>query len=197
MICDREVIQRTINIWFGSIEAFERCVQNEVCDLLSQQLLYRMISYWRLAEATPIVFFMLLDQAAEKLQHGLQDGYTGWQEGDTGALFGMYHLIRGITYWLAVIPFLMRLLLRVAWMLQAQHPCQLLDWLKTLLIVLAAGVLTVLVVFLDLFWGFHAFVFTSVTLALLTWRYLPVPVPEGPKSPEWLDESTSAGERHI
>eukprot|EP00439_Symbiodinium_sp_Y106_P015744 s210_g2.t1 len=87
----------------------------------------------------------------------------------------MYHLIRGITYWLAVIPFLMRLLLRVAWMLQAQHPCQQLDWLKTLLIVLAAGVLTVLVVFLDLFWGFHAFVFTSVTLALLTWRYLPVP----------------------
>ena len=140
---------------------------------------------------------MLLDQAAEKLQHGLQNGYTGWQEGDTVALFGMYHLIRGITYWLAVIPFLMRLPLRVAWMLQAQHPCQQLDWLKTLLIVLAAGVLTVLVVFLDLFWGFHAFVFTSVTLALLTWRYLPVPVPEGPKSPEWLDESTSAGERHI
>eukprot|EP00439_Symbiodinium_sp_Y106_P026057 s210_g3.t1 len=57
MICDREVIQRTINIWFGSIEAFERCVQNEVCDLLSQQLLYRMISYWPQAEATPIVFF--------------------------------------------------------------------------------------------------------------------------------------------
>ena len=29
MICDREVIQQTINIWFGSVEAFEQRVQNE------------------------------------------------------------------------------------------------------------------------------------------------------------------------
>eukprot|EP00439_Symbiodinium_sp_Y106_P080720 s458_g19.t1 len=176
MICDREVIQQTINIWFGSVEAFEQRVQNEVCDLLSHQLLYRMISYWRLAEATPMFFLFLLDQAAERLRDGLQD--------DTESLFGVYHLIRGIIYWLAVFPFVMRVVLRVAWMLQAQHPCRLLDWLKTSLILLTAFVLTIAFVFLDIFGGFYAFVFTSSSLALFTWRFLPVPVPKRAKSPE-------------
>ncbi|CAE7413391.1 Rai14 [Symbiodinium sp. CCMP2592] len=176
MICDREVIQQTINIWFGSVESFEQRVQNEVCDLLSHQLLHRMISYWRLAEATPMFFLLLLDQAAERLHDGLQD--------DTESFFGVYHLIRGIIYWLAVIPFLMRVLLRVAWMLQAQHPCRLLDWMKTSLILLVACVLVIAFVSLDIFGGFYAFVFTSISLALFTWRYLPVPVPKRAKSTE-------------
>ena len=34
MICDREVIQQCIKIWFGSVEAFERRVQNEACSLM-------------------------------------------------------------------------------------------------------------------------------------------------------------------
>ncbi|CAE7413407.1 Rai14 [Symbiodinium sp. CCMP2592] len=177
MICDREVIQQCIRIWFGSVEAFERRVQNEVCDLLSHQLAYHMISYWRLSEATPIIFWILLDQAAERL-------YSGLQEGDSGPGFGVYHLIRGIIYWLAVVPFLFRVLLRVTWMLQAQPACRLLDWFLSSLILFVGAVLFLAFIFLDLFVGFYAFVFTSIPLALFTWRCLPVPVPKRTVHPD-------------
>ncbi|CAE7533111.1 unnamed protein product, partial [Symbiodinium sp. CCMP2456] len=169
MICDRQVIQQCINIWFGSVEAFERRVQNEVCDLLSHQLAYHMISYWRLSEATPICFWMLLDQSAERL-------YSGLQEGHSGSDFGVQHLIRGIIYWLAVVPFIFRVLLRVTWMLQAQPPCHLLDWFLSFLVLFVGAALLLSIIFLDLFGGFYAFVFTSIPLALFTWRYLPVPI---------------------
>ncbi|CAE7234440.1 unnamed protein product [Symbiodinium microadriaticum] len=175
MICDREVIQQCIKIWFGSVEAFERRVQNEVCDLLSHQLAHHMISYWRLSEATPIIFWILLDQSAERLYSGLQDGGSG---------FGEYHFIRGIIYWLAVVPFLFRVLLRVTWMLQAQTPCRLLDWILSFLILFVAAVLFLSFIFLDIFGGFYAFVFTSIPLALFTWRYLPVPVPKRTVRPD-------------
>ena len=38
-LCDREVIQRSIISWFGSIDSFEELVRQEVLDILTDQLL--------------------------------------------------------------------------------------------------------------------------------------------------------------
>ena len=59
MLCDREVMQRCINIWFGGIETFEQQVQGDLYNLLVDQLSDHMVSYWRLAEASPVFFFFL------------------------------------------------------------------------------------------------------------------------------------------
>lgn len=136
-----------------------------------------MISYWRLSEATPIIFWMLLDSSAERL-------YSGMQEGDSGVGFGVYHLIRGIIYWLAVVPFLFRVLLRVTWLLQAQPACRLLDWFLSSFILFVGAALFLAFILLDIFAGFYAFVFTSIPLALFTWRCLPVPVPKRTVHPD-------------
>ena len=59
MLCDREVMQRCINTWFGGIETFEQQVQGDLYNLLVDQLSDHMVSYWRLAEASPVFFFFL------------------------------------------------------------------------------------------------------------------------------------------
>lgn len=60
LMCDREVMPKCLNIWFGSIESFEQCVQGQVCDLMVDQL----FTPKRLAEASPIVLWTILDRVA-------------------------------------------------------------------------------------------------------------------------------------
>ena len=74
MVCDREVMQRCINIWFGGVEAFEQQVQGDLYKLLVDQLSNHMVSYWRLAEASPVFLWFHLDIAARGLRHFIQFG---------------------------------------------------------------------------------------------------------------------------
>ena len=181
VMCDREVMQKCITIWFGSIESFEQCVQGEVCDLMVNQLSHQMVSYWRLAEASPIVFWTILDRVAYHLRYM-------WHSGDTTPfhIFGSLRILVGLSFWLGVVPILFRIMFLLAWIMQARCACRLLDAFMSLLLVLAGLIIFSCFVFLDYLLvnlfaasGLDALAFTLITgpIAALAWYCLPVPVP--------------------
>ena len=178
MICDRAVMQRCIGKWFGSIGAFEQRVHGEVRDLLFDQLSHHVFSYGRLVEASPVLFWVYLDRAAVEL-------WVGWQFGHSLHSYGVFNILYGLTYWLALCPIFFRILFHLAWMLQAERSCRLAD-LFINLVLLLAGILPFSVLIFSQFFIFRPFgpilySLISFIVAALTWHCLPtVPRREGP-----------------
>ena len=179
MVCDREVIQRCINIWFGGVEAFEQQVQGDLYKLLVDQLSNHMVSYWRLAEASPVFLWFHLDIAARGLRH-----FINLAEGE-GLTFGIMQLLLGLSYWLGVVPMLFRVMFRLAWATQTKCTCRSLDYTKSLLLLLPGIFIFGAFPFLNAFLSGHlprdlsplGFALITIPLAALVWRNLPVPVP--------------------
>ncbi|CAE7600090.1 Rai14 [Symbiodinium sp. CCMP2592] len=181
IMCDREVMQKCINIWFGGIEAFEQHVQSDLCDLLVDQLANHMVSYWRLAEASPVFFWFFLDIVAHHLcyfvKHVAEDGSFPW---------GILRLFAGLSFWLGLVPILVRVMFRLAWAMQAKCACRLLDYFKSLFLLLPGVSIFGAFVFLDYFLTVHlpydlgslTFALITIPLAALVWQSLPVPVPD-------------------
>ena len=66
MTCDRDVLLRSIAVWYGTVEAFERRVQTEVRSCLMQQLSKHFFSYWQCAATlTPIALAFIDTTSAE------------------------------------------------------------------------------------------------------------------------------------
>eukprot|EP00439_Symbiodinium_sp_Y106_P014590 s3379_g2.t1 len=180
--CDRVIILHCIKTWFGSVEAFEHYVQNEVYDLLVDQLSNHVISYWRLAEASPVLFWVNLDRAAPNLRLFFQSGVS-----QPSHLVGSLLFLNGLCFWLGVFPILFRVLFRLAWILQAECACQTLDWLKSLLtllpsififslfILIESVLLPLLPEPLDLI----GFTLITIPLAALAWNCLSVKIDLG------------------
>ena len=73
--CDREVMLRCIQHWFGSIEEFERSVQTKVKDALTQQLGSIGFPYTAIATATlPLLWYQLDFASARFLNHDPRSG---------------------------------------------------------------------------------------------------------------------------
>ena len=182
MMCDREVMQKCINIWFGGTEAFEQHVQSDLCDLLVDQLSNHMVSYWRLAEAAPVFLWFHLDVVARHLRLRY---FTDSAE-DGALLTGILILLVGLSYWLGVVPMLVRIMFRLSWAMQARCHCRLLDYFKSLLLLLPGISIFGAFVFLHFFLsGYLPYDLGSLTFALITnpvaalvWRSLPVPLPQ-------------------
>ncbi|CAE7773743.1 unnamed protein product [Symbiodinium sp. CCMP2592] len=179
MICDRVIILHCIRRWFGSVEAFEEYVQNEVYDLLLDQLSNHMISYWRLAEATPVQFWVSLDRAALHLRLFFQ------RDSPHDLVWSLLIVINGLALWLGVIPMVFRIMFRLGWVFQGKCSWRPLDWLKSLLVLLPGSFIFglflvmeyLLVNFLPEPFNACAFSFISLPLAALAWKCLSVPVP--------------------
>ena len=191
IICDRTILLECIKTWFGSIEAFEEHVQTSVYDVMVEQLSHQMISYWRLASASPLFFWTYLDNSAFELfallQHGMVEYYR----------LHCLSFVVGLTLWLALAPLLFRVQLRLAWTLQERSACRAWDLSRTLLLLVAGCSIFISFLSFD-YWlyssiGPHLQVvsFTLVTsaLAILAWRCLPVPLPRRTK--KRLTELTS------
>ncbi|CAE7202507.1 unnamed protein product [Symbiodinium sp. CCMP2592] len=59
-ICDRMLIVRCIEAWFGSVDKFEAAVRGEVRRTLVHQLANNIFSYWRMVHALcPLLWFFL------------------------------------------------------------------------------------------------------------------------------------------
>lgn len=180
MMCDREVMQKCINIWFGGLEAFEQHVQSDLCDLLVDQLSNHMVSYWRLAEASPVFLWFHLDVVAHHLWY-----FTHLAE-DGAVPTGILKLLVGLSYWLAVVPMLFRIMFRLSWAMQARCRCRLLDYFKSLLLLLPGISIFGALVFLHFYlsarlpYDLGSLIFALITspLAALVWRSLPVPLPQ-------------------
>ncbi|CAE7258352.1 unnamed protein product, partial [Symbiodinium sp. KB8] len=182
LMCDREVMQRCINIWFGGIEAFEQRVQGDLYNLLVDQLANHMVSYWRLAEASPVFFWFHLDNAARELLHFIHAAEGGESHYLT---IGSMQLLLGLSYWLGVVPILFRVMFRLAWAMQTKCACRLLDYTKSLLLLLPGIFIFGAFLYLHAFLSRHfphdlgslGVALITIPLAALVWRNLPVPVP--------------------
>ncbi|CAE7443953.1 unnamed protein product, partial [Symbiodinium microadriaticum] len=196
MMCDREVMQRCINIWFGGIEAFERQVQGDLYKLLVDQLANHMVSYWRLAEASPVFLWFHLDIAARGLRQ-----FIYLAEDEAHLIFAIMQLLLGLSYWLGVVPILFRVMFRLAWAMQTKCACRLLDYTKSLLLLLPGICIFGAFPFLNSFLAEHlprdlsplGFALITIPLAALVWRNLPdgtflVGTTPGPVNNQWLQD---------
>ena len=61
MACDRVILIRCIEAWFGSVDAFESLVRTEVLNMLVHQLSYHVFTYWRIVQASCPVLWAVLD----------------------------------------------------------------------------------------------------------------------------------------
>ncbi|CAE7280517.1 FH6 [Symbiodinium sp. CCMP2456] len=121
-LCDREILFQCIAHWYGSVGQFESQVQSEVRTALTDQLADNAISYKRiLLLFTPYVW-LRFEYAATHASDPIRQ---------------IVEVARTLTYWLAVFPFMNKLLFRLCYRLRAQ--CCMLRWdvLLSMLIVFA------------------------------------------------------------
>ena len=143
MMCDRKVVQKCIEAWFGSVEAFHDYVRSDVSKALAHQLSNDVMSYWRIVETFSPVFWCFLDQLASNLK-------SPFLEDETTPLDSMmYFVLRGFVWWLAIIPSAIMIMFRVTHKLQKEHSRPSFDILKSTCIVLVGLLLTAAYAALD------------------------------------------------
>ncbi|CAE7577346.1 UGT80B1 [Symbiodinium necroappetens] len=135
--CDRKIILQCIQIWFGSIEAFEHQVRSDVLRILVDQLSNQVISYGLLVTVTVPITWGYLDVVFDRFRVG------EYAE-------GMHSLMRGLTYGLAMSPSLILLLFRLAYHLRRQRSLYLLELLASALVILCGLCIFVCIVAWDL-----------------------------------------------
>ena len=87
LACDKEIMIRCMNEWFGSTEEFEKCVQTKVKDALTQQLGRACLPYTAVVVANLPVLWLNADFAsAIWLRHDLLGGLSS-------LLLGLYGLL--------------------------------------------------------------------------------------------------------
>ena len=121
--CDRKIILQCMQIWFGTIEAFEHRVRSDVLRILVDQLSNQVISYRQLVTVTVPIFWGYLDVVFDRFRVG---EYAA----------GMHSLMRGLTYSFAMSPSLILLLFRLAYYLRRQRSLYLLELLASALVIL-------------------------------------------------------------
>ena len=104
-LCDRAVILECIAAWYTSLESFELQVQSDVRMAVIDQLAYRAISYQRaLLMCTPYLWLRL--------------GYAASHASDP--IRQLVDLAQTFTYFLAIIPVLVKLSFRLCYSLRAR-----------------------------------------------------------------------------
>ena len=122
VLCDREILFQCIAHWYGSVDQFESQVQSEVRTALTDQLADNAISYQRiLLLFTPYVW-LRFEYAATHANDPIRQ---------------IVELARTLTYWLAVFPFMNKLLFRLCYRFRAQCCMLHRDVLLSMLIVVA------------------------------------------------------------
>ena len=122
MACDREIIYRCINAWFGSLRQFEDHVRGEVREVMIHQLTFQTFTYWRMVQLASPVIFINLDVLASRAR----------REGGSPVVPALA-LVRD---WLVVLPTGLLLACQTAYKLRRYGATQLKRLLLSLLVVL-------------------------------------------------------------
>ena len=96
-ICDRSIIGRCITDWFGSTELFESVVRDKLLQTFVDHLANRTFSYWRIVQATSPVLWAVLDLILVNV------------EASPNTVLSL------LLYWLAVLPSIALVCLRLAY----------------------------------------------------------------------------------
>ena len=117
--------------------------------------------------------------AANNLRH-----FTHVAEGERFP-WGTFQLLAGLSYWLGVVPLLFRVMFRLARAMQTKCAWRLLNYIKSLPLLLPGVFIFGAFLFLHSFLSGHlphdfgslTFALITMPLAALVWRSLAVPVP--------------------
>ncbi|CAE7443316.1 unnamed protein product [Symbiodinium natans] len=138
-LCDRKVMERCIVIWFGSVETFEERVRSDVLACLSKQLDTQLFSYRQCVQGMVPVIWTFMDTGSAQMHFN-----DHWKN-------LLAELIRGLAWWLGVVPSAYLIGLRVAYCLRRKRSCWLCEEAMNATVVLsivAAVVVAVQVEFL-------------------------------------------------
>ena len=96
LICDRKVVQKCVDIWFGSQSIFENTVRSEVMNILMRDLSERVFTTtWSLAVTIPIVWAFM--DLAITFAHDTH--LVDWYQSSTLWIF-----VEGLAIWLLAVP---------------------------------------------------------------------------------------------
>jgi len=96
LICDRKVVQKCVDIWFGSQTVFENTVRSEVMNILMRDLSERVFTTtWVLAVTIPIVWAFM--DLAITFAHDIHN--VDWYQKPTLWIFA-----EGLAIWLLAVP---------------------------------------------------------------------------------------------
>ena len=132
--CDRQLILQCISSWFGSVTAFELCAQTKVRTILANQLANVAVAYSRVMQSTAPLLWILFDSRV-----------LGFGEGKVRH----YEIIRAFTYWLAVVPCIANLMLRLCYHTRARCCNRFLDTLLTMTLAEVGAFVPCVVAFLE------------------------------------------------
>lgn len=127
--CDREVLLRCIELWYGDLDSFEEHVRGNVRTALLEQLTSPFFLYWHVVgAASPVMWFYL--------------GHSFWPLMYTQS--GLFEVVlpivlHGLTMWLAVIPAVVLLSAMLAYRLRRKRSNFAFDIAFSLMVVLFAG----------------------------------------------------------
>eukprot|EP00439_Symbiodinium_sp_Y106_P033672 s1239_g4.t1 len=102
--CDRRIIAACIRAWFGSTSIFEERVQSEERKLLANRLRNNSITYFDMVQAAAPILWLGLDVMATRENMHLKSA----------------ELAKDCARWLAIVPFIMKLCLRLTYSLRAR-----------------------------------------------------------------------------
>eukprot|EP00438_Fugacium_kawagutii_P005387 Skav219703 [mRNA] locus=scaffold5486:37341:39002:+ [translate_table: standard] len=93
IVCDREVVEQCVTMWFGSIQAFEESIRSELLDVVTTELRQGVFTKgWALQVSTPILW-ALMDIAASQFSFG------EWEN-------AVENSVLGLLLWLICAPML-------------------------------------------------------------------------------------------
>lgn len=121
LLCDRKVVKRCVNIWFGSQEAFEKTVRSEVLQILSRESERVFTTPWVLGVTSPIVW-TFMDFAASFAENFELDL---WWRSDT-----MCFLLEGLSIWLLAIPSIKNVMIPLSQLMQSKPASSFAEVLK-------------------------------------------------------------------
>eukprot|EP00438_Fugacium_kawagutii_P017553 Skav228541 [mRNA] locus=scaffold1887:346595:348247:+ [translate_table: standard] len=93
IICDREVVEQCVTMWFGSIQAFEESIRSELLEVVTTELRQGVFTKgWALQVSTPILW-ALMDIVASQFSFGQ------WEN-------AVENSVLGLLLWLICAPML-------------------------------------------------------------------------------------------
>ncbi|CAE7767984.1 unnamed protein product [Symbiodinium sp. CCMP2592] len=110
MLCDREILQKCIRSWFGSIDNFDKSVQSSVSAAFRKQLGRNTLPYlWMLGVGSPILWALL----SIVVQELLIGDYTLFVR-DTVYL---------LAYWLLALPLILAVTFKLVFCMRKRRGC--------------------------------------------------------------------------
>lgn len=190
-LCDREIVQRCIQAWFGGEREFEEEMKSVAFTAVSKQLGQHLFPYWLLLVSSVPFNWIMLDLAVENLLF-MKLGS-----------FWLFWLITGLGWWLGAFPTLFTVFLFAAKKLRRPTKYLCSDVLVNLLVILALlpaffvifGSFTIISLFTPLEEWQSALVCSCfhILLAWIIWYVLPRLLRSkraGPAEPEESDGHT-------